>query len=73
MLHCFVINVMSPAVESSLSAAPLASVKDIAVQDAEQVQGFYFLHLRLGLSCLMLQCMLASHSHLLLLIAALLR
>ena len=37
---CGVINVMSAAGESSLSAAPLALRKDITVQHAEQAQSF---------------------------------
>ena len=40
MLRCVVINVIDPAVESSLSAAPLAPGKDIAVQHAGRAQGF---------------------------------
>ncbi len=40
VLHC-VINVLSPAAESSLSAAaPLAAVKAIVVQISEWAQGF---------------------------------
>lgn len=45
---------MYPAVESSLSAAPLAQGKVIIVQDTEQVQGANnFLRHRVGLGCLM--------------------
>lgn len=41
MLCCvIVINVISPAVESGFSSAPLAPGKAIAVQDAERAQGF---------------------------------
>lgn len=38
-LLCCVLNVLSPAVESILSAAPLAQGKAIAVQNTEQAQG----------------------------------
>ena len=48
-------NVMTPAMERSLSAAPLAPGKAIVVQDTEQKKGFrseteLFFHLRVGLS-----------------------
>ena len=39
MLRC-VINIMSPAVESSCSAVMLAPGKDVAVQQAKRVQSF---------------------------------
>ena len=60
-LLCYV---MSTAVESSLSPAPLAQRKAIVVQDAEHRLSidlfsilFSFSHLRVGLS---LQCVLVS-------------
>ena len=40
MLRCVVTNVVSPAVESSLSAAPLAPGKDIVIQHAKGAQVF---------------------------------
>ncbi len=41
VFHFFAINVMSPVVEGSLSAAPLAAEKALAVQQTEQAkQGF---------------------------------
>lgn len=40
MLCCVVINIMSPVVESRLSAALLAPEKAVIVEEAEQVQNF---------------------------------
>ena len=58
MLHCVIINFMSAAVESSLSAPLLAQGKGTLGQHGERavVQHCYFLYLRVGFSCLVPRC-----------------
>lgn len=62
MLCCVVMDVTSPAVESSLYAVPLAPGKAMSRPRVMEVRQIHFFHHRVGLNCSLLQCVLVSQS-----------